>query len=103
MENYIVIEGKKIELSKETVENFKKQLKEESPWRAKLGGKYFFVCANGGVEASIERRCQADEFLYNVGNYFETVKEAMRAADDIFYILKARQFNTVVYIEIKRK
>lgn len=75
-ENYIVINGKKIELTKEQMKQLGVEVEENKRWRAADGGQYWFVDSNNEVRSDMEYRYNYDSFRYYSHNYFQTKKEA---------------------------
>lgn len=65
-----------------------KQIEDLPRWRAKEGGKYYFVsdCLNVGFNP--ESSDKYDDSYYAAGNYFKTEEAASRAAEKIRKILK---------------
>lgn len=45
-------------------------------WRANIGEEYWFIADNGDIDGETERNHYADNFRYNIGNYFKTAGEA---------------------------
>ena len=75
-ENYIVINGKRAELTKEQMEQLGIEIKGNKRWRAKNGGLYFYVTDGGIVSYANESNNYADKFMYFSHNYFEFEGEA---------------------------
>lgn len=78
--NYIMLEGKRIELSTETVENLKKQLlpKKELGWKPKYKEEYYYVCSDGNVGNTFWYKYDTDNHRYNTGNCFKTREQAKK-------------------------
>lgn len=45
-------------------------------WRAKSVGRYYFLAHNGSPRDCTDSKAPFDNYCYNTGNYFKTVKEA---------------------------
>lgn len=75
-ENYIVINGKKAELTKEQMEQLGIKVAENKRWRATDGGQYWFVDSNNEVRSDMEYSYNYDSFRYYSHNYFQTKEEA---------------------------
>lgn len=75
-ENYIVINGKRAELTKEQMEHLGIEVEKDKRWRAKDGGLYFYVTDGGIVSYANESNNYADKFMYFSHNYFEFEGEA---------------------------
>lgn len=75
-ENYIVINGKRAELTKEQMEHLGIEVEEKKRWIAK-DGTYWFI-NSGGKPQSVSVGCNVryDDFRYYSHNYFETEEEA---------------------------
>lgn len=72
-ENYIVINGKKIELTEEQLKQLgiEPEKKRKNPFeRVEKDDKYSYIHVNGDVLNHIEVHDNADRELYNVINYF---------------------------------
>lgn len=55
----------------------KEQLEKPPRWRAKKDGEYFYVDDKGYVYTINEWGDSTDEWLYSIGNYFQTKAEAL--------------------------
>lgn len=76
-ENYIVINGKRAELTKEQMEQLGiEEKKKDKRWRADQGEKYYFVGIVGEVFNTCERNDAFSIFRYYSHNYFRTREEA---------------------------
>lgn len=75
-ENYIVINGKRAELTKEQMEQLGIEVKENKRWRAVNEGEYWFVDSNNEVGNDKEYGYNYDNFRYYSHNYFRTREEA---------------------------
>lgn len=47
-------------------------------WRAEENEGYFYVNSWGEVMDTLEDECNMDNYLYSIGNYFKTKKEAVK-------------------------
>lgn len=65
-----------------------KQIEDLPRWRAKEGGKYYFVSDCMDVDFNSEDSDEYDDSYYEAGNYFKTEEAAERAAEKIRKILK---------------
>lgn len=81
--NYIMIDGKKIELSEETVKNIKEQfMPKENRFVADwekfkcLSESYSFISENNYISEGVETHHAWDKDLYDVANYFRNEKLA---------------------------
>lgn len=78
-ENYIVINGKRAELTKEQMEQLGVKAEKDKRWRAALNDYYWFVRISDGNSAKIALEGvnpQIDNFNYYSHNYFRTEEEA---------------------------
>ena len=78
-ENYIVINGKKAELTKEQMDQLGIKVEGSKRWRAALNDYYWFVRISDGNSAKIALEGvnpQIDNFNYYSHNYFRTEEEA---------------------------
>ena len=67
-----------------------KGLLEEIPvpkWRAREGFSYYFITSEGSITHKTDEFAQIDNSRYNLGNYFETFKDAKEAEKKIRSIL----------------
>lgn len=60
----------KIKQSTEKEERNKKR------WRAEIGGDYWYIDAFGAIYAVTDERNSANDYHYNIGNYFKTAEQA---------------------------
>lgn len=69
--NYISINGKKIPLTNEQVEQIKSAgIVKDNPFeRVKRGQKYFLITTQGGVRPNLDFSAAEDNSRYNVANY----------------------------------
>lgn len=76
-ENYIVINGKRAELTKEQMEQLGiEEKKKDKRWRADGHTKYWFLDSQNRIDADMELRQREDDFRYYSHNYFQTKEEA---------------------------
>ena len=75
-ENYIVINGKRAELTKEQMEQLGIEVNCSKRWRANKKGVYWFVDDAGGIMSLSEINSYYDNFRYYFHNYFRTQEEA---------------------------
>lgn len=75
-ENYIVINGKRAELTKEQMEQLGIDVNCSKRWRANKKGVYWFVDDAGGIMSLSEINSYYDDFRYYFHNYFRTQEEA---------------------------
>lgn len=76
-ENYIVINGKRAELTKEQMEQLGIKVEENNRWRANYNDWYWIVTAGNKVQAELEgTNPRLNNFRYYSHNYFRTVEEA---------------------------
>lgn len=71
-ENYIVINGK--------IKRLKVEINKPKRWRAETQGMYYFATNTGRVGVCHEWLMEADNFRYDVHNYFQTEDEAQEYA-----------------------
>ena len=76
-ENYIVINGRRAELTKEQMEQLGIEAeKKDKRWRADGHTKYWFLDSQNRIDADMELRQREDDFRYYSHNYFQTKEEA---------------------------
>lgn len=75
-ENYIVINGKRAELTKEQMEQLGIEVEKDKRWRASSGYGYWFVNADNLADTAQEGYDIYDDFRYYSHNYFQTLEEA---------------------------
>lgn len=78
--NYIVINGKKAELTEEQLKQLGIEVSKPKRWRAETQGMYYFATNTGRVGVCHEWLMEADNFCYDVHNYFQTEDEARKYA-----------------------
>ena len=70
MENYIVINGKKAELTEEQLKALGIEVKKESPFRrVNKRDNYYCISYKGKITASSEMKDPSDDTAYNIANY----------------------------------
>lgn len=74
--NYIVINGKRAELTKEQMEQLGIEIEENKRWRAANGYIYWFVDSRDGIMGDEECENNCNNFRYYSHNYFRTKEEA---------------------------
>nr|DAU29323.1 MAG TPA: hypothetical protein [Caudoviricetes sp.] len=75
-ENYIVINGKRAELTKEQMEQLGiEEKKKDKRWRADGHTKYWFLDSQNRIDSDMELRQREDDFRYYSHNYFQTKEE----------------------------
>lgn len=75
-ENYIVINGKRAELTREQMEQLGIEVKGKKRWRATNGGVYYFVNISNATLVETYDYGKSSDFRYYSHNYFETREEA---------------------------
>lgn len=75
-ENYIVINGKRAELTKEQMEQLGIEVEKDKRWRAKANKVYWHVTSYNHAEPSWAVNSNHDDFRYYSHNYFRTEEEA---------------------------
>ena len=79
-ENYIVINGKRAELTEEQLEKLGIKVSNNKRWRTESGKKYYHLSSVGEIYNSLDYRNTDDDYLYYSHNYFETEEEAEKYA-----------------------
>ena len=69
MENYIVINGRKAELTPEQLKALGLTTEINNPFERVEGNKYWFIDRLGGVDSYFDHNDQADNHFYKVANY----------------------------------
>lgn len=72
MDNYIVINGKKAELTEEQLKQLGINVEKENPFGRKIGEAYFYIQANGTPIHKTDGNISFDRVMYNQTNYFKT-------------------------------
>ena len=75
-ENYIVINGKKAELTEEQLQQLGIEVGKDKRWRAEENAVYYFTTDTGKVGVSREYLMDVDNIRYDTHNYFKTKEEA---------------------------
>lgn len=75
-ENYIVINGKRAELTKKQIEQLGIKVEENNRWRAVNGGTYWFVESRNKAFSTHDNYDDYDDFRYYSHNYFYNEEEA---------------------------
>ena len=76
-DSYIVINGRRAELTKEQMEQLGIEAKKKDKrWRADGHTKYWFLDSQNRIDADMELRQREDDFRYYSHNYFQTKEEA---------------------------
>ena len=69
MENYIVINGKKAELTPEQLKALGLETETKSPFKREAEGTYYFIDLAGTVRENYDLLVAADDTKFNVANY----------------------------------
>lgn len=80
----ITIDDKKIEISDESYEAFKKQFVTKDKailWKPEIGQPYHYINSTGGVVFSHWDNSYNENYYYDMGNIFKTQQEAQEALD----------------------
>lgn len=81
MDNYIVINGKKAELTEEQLEKLGIKVEKESPFAKRINkGLYYYITASGVIKPETEGGDLVDGGLYNNANYFNDKDFAQQVA-----------------------
>ena len=80
-ENYIVINGKKAELTEEQLQQLGIEVGKDKRWRAEETAVYYFTTDTGKVGVSREYLMDVDNIRYDTHNYFKTEEEAEEYAN----------------------
>lgn len=75
-ENYIVINGKRAELTEEQMKQLGIEVCESKRWRANFWRAYYAVSEIGRIICADEENERKDDFRYYSHNYFRTEEEA---------------------------
>lgn len=79
-ENYIVINGKRAELTEEQLKKLGIEVSNNKRWRAEVGGKYYRLNSFGEIYHPLDYRTPDDDYLYYSHNYFKTREDAEKYA-----------------------
>lgn len=85
MDNYLVLNGKRIDLTKEQIEVLGLEIEKKSPFdRVEKYNEYYYINSDGDIDNVTETRDSVDNTMFNVANYC-TNKEIMiaRAKDEV--------------------
>lgn len=80
----IIIDDKKIQISDESYEAFKKQFVTKDKailWKPEIGQPYHYINSTGGVVFSHWDNSYNENYYYDMGNIFKTQQEAQEALD----------------------
>lgn len=80
-ENYIVINGKKAELTEEQLKQLGIEVGKNKKWRAEENAVYYFTTDTGKVGVGREYLMDVDNIRYDTHNYFKTEEEAQEYAE----------------------
>lgn len=70
MENYIVINGKRIDLTKEQIEKLELDVKKKSDFnKVEQWGAFYSICSTGTIKVMTEDNYVGCKLLHYVGNY----------------------------------
>lgn len=78
--NYIVINGKKAELTKEQLKQLGIEINKPKRWRAKRADWYWCVGPDGHIHSYRDFFAENDNFNYDTRNYFRTETDAQEYA-----------------------
>lgn len=73
---YFDDDGKLRYIPKETMQVVEDIIKQNNRWRAKKGGKYYFISSEGEIDCEYDDYDNVDNARYNFHNYFKTRHEA---------------------------
>ena len=80
-ENYIVIDGKKAELTEEQLKQLGIEAGKNKRERVKVGDVFFFVDSRGRIDSRFDNRFALSSYCYDTHNYFKTKEEAEEYAE----------------------
>lgn len=80
-ENYIVINGKKAELTEEQLKQLGIEVGKNKRWRAERGKNYWRISSENKVVPDMEADVEQDYYCYDTHNYFKTEEEAKEYAE----------------------
>lgn len=75
-ENYIVINGKRAELTEEQMRQLGIEAKGNKRWRADITSHYWYVNSFNTACKDYDGKKSVDDFRYYLHNYFRTEEEA---------------------------
>ena len=73
-----VIKNIYIEELKQKIEEINKEFEIHKRWRAEKGGVYLYIKSTGEITVADENRSVEDIYRYELGNYFEFEKQAVK-------------------------
>ncbi len=80
-ENYIVINGKKAELTEEQLKQLGIEVGKNKRERVEDGHIFFFVDRGNCIDSRFDNRFALSDYCYDTHNYFQTEEEAQKYAD----------------------
>lgn len=80
-ENYIVINGKKAELTEEQLKQLGIEVEKPKRWRGTKEDKYYWVDGSNHPNHTREYNTRDDKYCYDTHNYFKTYEEAKEYAE----------------------
>lgn len=80
-ENYIVINGKKAELTEEQLKQLGIEVGKDKRERVKVGDVFFFVDRSNHIDYCVDSRAVRSNYCYDTHNYFKTKEEAEEYAE----------------------
>lgn len=80
-ENYIVINGKRAELTEEQLRQLGIEVNKNKRWRAEKGKNYWRITSENKVVPDMEADVEQDYYCYDTHNYFKTEEEAKEYAE----------------------
>lgn len=80
-ENYIVINGKKAELTEEQLKQLGIEVGKDKRERVKAGDIFFFVDRSNCIDSCVDSRAARSNYCYDTHNYFKTREEAKEYAE----------------------
>ena len=80
-ENYIVINGKKAELTEEQLKQLGIEAGKNKRERVKVGDVFFFVDRSNYIDSCVDSRATRSNYCYDTHNYFKTKEEAEEYAN----------------------
>lgn len=80
-ENYIVINGKKAELTEEQLKQLGIKVGKNKRGRVKVGDMFFFADRDNCIDSCFDTRSAFSDYCYDTHNYFKTKEEAQEYAE----------------------
>lgn len=80
-ENYIVINGKKAELTEEQLKQLGIEVNKNKRERVKVGDMFFSVDRDNCIDSCFDTRLALLDYCYDTHNYFKTKEEAQKYAE----------------------